>query len=232
MSKKEITLDQNTASIKYLCQKDKRLAKIISMVGPITYSIHEDPYVFVIHEIIEQMLSVKVANIIYNRLVDLCDGRISVASISKLTDSEIKSIGTATSKVQFIRNFTNVIACNPHFFDKIEELSNEEVFKTLIAIKGIGPWTAKMYLIFVLDRQDILPYEDVAFLQAYGWAYKTSDLSPAAIRKKCKKWHPYSSVAARYMYKALDLGFTKEEFHLFKRLSGGHNETILQNSRG
>lgn len=216
MNKKAIILNQETTSVKYLCQKDKRFAKIVSMVGPITYAPHDDPYVFVIHEIIEQMLSAKVANIIYSRLVNLCDGEISVQSISKLSDSEIKSIGTATSKVQFIRNFTDIIARDPLFFDRLKELPDKEVFKTLIAIKGIGPWTAKMYLIFVLDRQNILPYEDAAFLQAYGWAYKTSDFSAAAVQKKCKKWYPYSSIAARYMYKALDYGFTKEEFHLFK----------------
>ena len=211
-----ITLDQDTTSVKYLCQRDKRLAKVISMVGPISYSTHEDPYVFVIHEIIEQMLSVKVANIIFNRLVDLCDGAISVESISKLTDNEIKSIGTATSKVHFIRSITDVISHDPMFFERLQDLPDEDVFRALIAIKGIGPWTAKMYLLFVLDRQDILPYEDVAFLQAYSWAYKTSELTPAAVQKKCKKWHPYSSIAARFMYRALDSGLTKEEFHLFK----------------
>ena len=216
MSNKVITLDQDAASVKHLCQKDKRLAKVISMVGPITYVTHDNPYVFLIHEIIEQMLSVKAANIIYRRLVDLCNGDISVESISKLTDNEIKSIGTATSKVNFIRCFTDVISRDPLFFEKLEELPDAEVFKKLIEIRGIGPWTAKMYLMFVLDRPNVLPYEDVAFLQAYRWAYKTSDFSPAAIQKKCKKWQPYSSIAARYMYRALDAGFTKEEFHLFK----------------
>ncbi len=73
-----------------------------------------------------------------------------------------------------------------------------------------------MYLIFVLDRPDILPTEDVAFLQAYEWLYKTKDRSKESVEKRCKKWKPYSSVAARYLYRALDSGLTKEEFHLYK----------------
>nr|DAO73628.1 MAG TPA: 3-methyladenine DNA glycosylase [Caudoviricetes sp.] len=73
-----------------------------------------------------------------------------------------------------------------------------------------------MYLIFCLNRQDILPYEDVAFLQGYRWAYKTDDCSPSSIQKRCKKWKPYSSIASRYMYRALDTGLTKMEFHLYK----------------
>lgn len=73
-----------------------------------------------------------------------------------------------------------------------------------------------MYLIFVLNRMDILPTNDAAFLKAYKWLYKTDDLSDASIRKRCKKWKPYSSIASRYLYRALDGGFTKEEFHLYK----------------
>ena len=77
-------------------------------------------------------------------------------------------------------------------------------------------WTAKMYLIFVLNRQNILPIEDVAFLQSYKWMYKPDDVSKESVVKKCKKWSPYSSIATRYLYCALNMGFTKEEFHLFK----------------
>ena len=84
----------------------------------------------------------------------------------------------------------------------------------LMSIKGIGSWSAKMYLIFVLDRQDVLPYEDVAFLQSYGWLYKTSDYSKIAVEKKCNRWKPYSSIAARYMYRALDMGMTKQPIAL------------------
>ena len=73
-----------------------------------------------------------------------------------------------------------------------------------------------MYLIFVLDRQDILPTNDAAFLQAYQWLYKTTDIRENEIKKKCKKWKPYSSIASRYLYRALDSGLTKQEFHLYK----------------
>ena len=95
-------------------------------------------------------------------------------------------------------------------------MTDSEIMKSLTSIKGIGNWTAKMYLIFVLNRPDILPVEDVAFLQAYQWLYKTDDRTPKSVQKKCNKWKPYSSIAARYLYRALDGGLTKEEFHLYK----------------
>lgn len=66
-----------------------------------------------------------------------------------------------------------------------------------------------------MNRQDVLPLEDVAFLQGYRWIYKTKNVTPDSIIRKCDKWKPYSSIAARYLYCALDIGLTKEEFHLY-----------------
>ena len=88
-----VTLDMNSPPIQYLCKKDKRLAKVIRMVGPISYSPHEDdPYRFLIHEIIEQMLSVKAGQKIFSRLEDLCDGNVDPDNISLLTDEQMPCI--------------------------------------------------------------------------------------------------------------------------------------------
>lgn len=212
-----ITLDMDTASIQYLCERDKRLAKVISMVGPITYSPHEDdPYCFLIHEIIEQMLSVKAGQKIFARLEELCTGNVNPDSISALTDEQIRSTGTSNAKVEYIRNLTNALESDTLSFDRLSTLPDRDVISEMTKIRGIGTWTAKMYLMFVLNRPDILPMEDGAFLQGYRWVYKTDDCKPASVIKKCKKWKPYSSIAARFFYRALDMGLTKEEFHLFK----------------
>ena len=205
-----------TQSVEYLMKKDKRFSKVVNMVGDITYKPYEDSYSFLVSQIIGQMLSAKVGEVIYGRLLSLCDNKITPQVIDSLSDEEIKGIGTANSKVKFIRELTSAVIDGRLDFKLIETMNDEEALKYLTNIYGIGKWSAKMYLIFVLDRQDILPYEDVAFLQAYKWLYKTSDVSSKSIIDKCKKWKPYSSIAARYMYKALDMGFTKNEFHLYK----------------
>ena len=211
-----ITLDENTPSIQYLCKKDKRFQKVFSMIGSISYELHEDGYSFLIHEIIEQMLSAKAANVIYGRLEQLCGGSVCPDVINTLSDEQIAGVGTSRAKVKAIRSLTQEVENGSIVFSEFEDMPDTEVLHALTRVYGIGTWTAKMYLLFVLDRQDILPFEDVAFLQGYGWAYKTDDYSPAAVRKKCRKWKPYSSIAARYLYQALDRGLTKEEFHLFK----------------
>ena len=211
-----ITLTPESEAIQHLCKKDKRLAKVISLVGSISYQPYVDGYAFLVHEIIEQMLSVKAGAKIYARLEDLCNGKITVSTINSLTDEQIRSIGTSAAKVSYIRSLTQAIASGALDLALLPEMDDKSVIKQLTAIKGIGNWTAKMYLIFVLDRQDILPTEDVAFLQAYEWLYKTTDRSSTSIINKCKKWKPYSSIAARYLYRALDSGLTKTEFHLYK----------------
>lgn len=215
-----ITVNNDSPSIQYLCKIDKRLAKVIEMVGPISYELQPNPYVFLVHEIIEQMLSVKAGNKIFSRLKKLCDGIITPEKISVLSDVEIKGIGTATSKVSYIRNLTNAVLNKEIDFESLETMSDIEVFNQLTKLKGIGKWTANMYLIFVLNRQDILPTNDTAFLQVYEWLYKTTDRTEQSVKNKCKKWKPYSSIAVRYFYRALDTGLTKNEFHLYKKTGG------------
>lgn len=219
------TLDMNTPSVQYLCEKDKRLARVINMVGPISYVLHEkDAYAFLIHEIIEQVLSVKAGKKIYERLEGLCDGKVTPKRIIALSDHEIRGTGISFSKARCIHSVTEAVLCGDLDFDKMDALSDEEIICALTKFHGIGNWTAKMFLIFVLNRPDVLPFEDGAFLQTYRWVYKTKDSSEKAVRKKCRKWKPYSSIASRFFYRALDDGLTKKEFHLFKQ-EGTHMAT-------
>lgn len=206
-----ITLTPNTPSVQYLCRKDKRLAKVIRMVGKISYEPHlDDPFPFLIHEIVEQMLSVKAGAKIYDRLKTLCNGHVIPSSINRLSIDELRAIGTSSAKAKYIKSTANAVLNGTLDFARFFTMTDEAVLKELIQLPGIGMWTAKMYLIFVLNRQNILPYEDVAFLQSYRWLYKTNDISKASIEKKCKKWKPYSSIASRYLYRALDMGLTKK----------------------
>lgn len=211
----QIQLNNNSNSIIYLKKRDKRLAKVIDMIGDITYSIPNNYYEQLVESIISQMLANKVATVLRTRLKVLCNGELTPLSIASLSDDEIKQIGISRSKVAYIRNLTEAIESGAIDFFTLQQTSNDEIIKMLTSIRGIGNWSAKMFLIFVLDRQNILPYEDMAFLQSYAWLYKTDDLKPSDIIKKCKKWSPYSSIAARYLYIALDSGLTKEPFHLF-----------------
>ena len=213
----KVFLHMDTPEVQYLCQKDKRLAKLITMVGDISYTPrHENSYSFMVHEIIEQMLSIKVGQKIFDRLESLCDGEVTPDSISSLTDAQIRGTGTSNAKVEYIRNVTKATYDGLLDYLYLKTLTDDEIIRVLTGIRGIGTWTAKMYLIFVLDRPDVLPFEDGAFLQVYRWLYHTEDCSKQAVFKHCQKWSPYSSIASRYFYKALDNDITKQTFHLYK----------------
>lgn len=132
------------------------------------------------------MLSIKPGNKFFSRLVSLCDGKVSPERISLLSDEEIKGVGTASSKVTFIRAITEAVSTKELNFNELYQMSDTDVFNKFTAIGGIGKWTANMYLVFVLNRQDILPINDAIFLQAYAYLYKIEDRSKNKSGKNIK----------------------------------------------
>lgn len=185
------------------------MAKVIDLVGTITYKPYSNSYVFLINTIIGQMLSNKVADIISARLKVLCNGHVTPSKINNLTIKRIKSIGISLKKTRYIKELTKLVINNQISFSNLKHKTDDEIISEITKIHGLGTWSAKMYLIFCLNRQNIVPYEDKAFIQSFKLCYKTNDASKDSIMKKAKQWYPYSSIAARYLYKALDSGYLK-----------------------
>ena len=210
------TLNSQHPAVQYLCKKDKRLAKLIDMVGEIEYRTQPDCFARLVRSVINQMLSNKAAHVIGGRVAALCGGSITPENLLKLDREQLRDAGLSYTKADNILGIAKAATDGSLDFTNFPDMTDEEAMKELTRLRGIGTWSAKMFLIFTLNRMDVLPYEDVAFLQTYAWLYKTKDLQPASIIKRCKKWKPYSSIAARYFYYALDMGLTKQEFHLFK----------------
>ena len=148
----------------------------------------------------------------------MCSGNVTPDTISSLTDDQLRSTGTSKAKVEYIRNVTRAVKQGIWNFDLMYSMTDAEIIKLMTSVRGIGNWTAKMYLMFVLGRPDVLPFEDGAFRQTYRWLYRTEKCSAEDIKARCKKWRPFSSTAARYFYQALDRGYTKNEFHLYGQL--------------
>ncbi len=199
----------NNIIIDYLKSQDSRLSLVIDSIGELNISQHSNGFVFIIKEIVGQMISKKVQEIIWGRLVKLCKDEVSANVISNITIDQLSGIGLARTKCIFIKSFAQKVKDNEFDFSLLNNLASDEAINYLTSFKGIGSWTAKMYLIFYLQREDVLPYEDGAFRQAYKWLYNTRITKPESIERRCKKWKPYSSIAARYMYRALDTGLTK-----------------------
>lgn len=196
----------------YLKKSDSRLRRVIEEIGDLqinSYNSTSDEFHFLVREIVGQMISSGVKKVLLQRLQLLCDNNICPETLANLTVEQLRSIGLSNAKSSYIHNLAILVSSNAIDFDYINTLKDEDVIKELTKIKGIGKWTSKMYLIFFLQRENILPYEDGAFLQAYKWLYNTKNVEPESISRKCRKWKPYQSIGARYMYQALDRGLTK-----------------------
>lgn len=198
-----------TEKVVYLKGRDSRLAKVIDAVGELRISNYTDSFSFLVHEIVGQMLSASVTKVLLMRLNGLCNNSITPSSISRLTMEDLRGIGLSNSKSSFILNLAQLVQAGRIDFPSLNNLSDEEVTKILMSIKGIGIWTSKMYLLFFLKREDVLPIEDVAFMQSFKWLYGYKNPSAKTVARRCQKWKPYSSIAARYMYVALDSGLTR-----------------------
>ena len=214
MRVRNVYLDGDSPAIKHLCARDRRLGKAISMIGAIEYPIFEDEYEFLIWQIIGQMISGKATEKIGSRLVQWCEGAITRQAIDELTDEDLRRVGLSRPKISYIRALNDSIASGELNFAELRTLDDAAAMKKLQSFRGIGSWTATMYLIFVLDRQNVVSMYDRCFLEVYKWLYDTDDVSSASIKKRAAKWSPYASIAARYFYYFLDRGLTKTKFKL------------------
>lgn len=203
------TMHINSPECRYLALADPLLGRVMLLVGDFEYSAHPNTEDFFFSTIIGQMMSNTVADVIESRITAMCGGQMTADAIIGLGTNRIRSAGVSMQKAEYMTLFAQKVKEEPQFLCELAEKSNSTVVSELVALRGIGNWTAKMYLLFVLNRTDILPYEDGAFLQAYRWLYQTQDTRPVSIKNHCKVWKPYESIAARYMYRLLDNGYTK-----------------------
>ncbi len=190
-------------------KNDKVLARLIKKIGGLYYEVDTDSFAFIVNTVVGQMLSNKAASSISGRLYELCNKSITPESIGKLKTEDLRQIGLSNAKAGYILQFADHISGNPDFFKTIDSLDDSSAMKEIKKMKGLGDWSAKMYLLFVQNKMDILPHEDGAFLQSFKWLYSTDEVHKEFVIKKCQPWKPYSSLASRYLYRALDEGFVK-----------------------
>jgi len=201
--------NETSPEIVHLCAADSVLAQGIRKVGPLSYTPYNDGFSFIVQTIISQMLSSKVADVLINRMLGLCDQSLTPETVLPLETERLRSIGLSNQKAANIHGFARYCADHPLFVEELALSGDEEICKRLTLHKGIGMWTAKMYLIFVLDRLDVLPYEDGAFLQAFHRLYPDKEMTIASVKRQGGLWAPYESLAARHLYCMLDKGLTK-----------------------
>ena len=186
---------------------DPVLCEIINRVGEYRLEYRDPSFETLVKSIVYQQLSGRVASVIFARLVAAASGKLTPESILKLRPVRMRSAGLSAQKTAYIRDLARHTRDGRVVFHELEELPDEQVIETLTMVKGIGVWTAHMFLIFALRRPDVLPTGDLGIRAAIRKAYGFTELpKPGEIETLARPWRPYCTVASWYLWRSLEAG--------------------------
>ena len=181
---------------------DAKLGQLIGLQKPIVHKPRANYFFSLCRSIVGQQVSVAAAATIFGRL-EAATG-IEPKKVTKLTEKQIKSIGLSRQKAGYIKDLAQHFVDNPEVYNHLGQLSDEEVIADLTAVKGIGVWTAQMFLMFTLVRLDVFAPDDIglqrAMKQLYGWK---STPGKEKLEKTAAKWRPYRTVACWHLWQSL-----------------------------
>ncbi len=192
-------------ALTHLKKADPVLAGIIDRVGP--YSVRYANPVFhtLVSSITYQQLSGKAAATIFGRLLAAAKADpLTPESILKLRPAKMRALGLSGQKMEYIRTLARMTRDGQVSFERLHELEDVAVIEHLTQVKGVGIWTAQMFLMFALRRHNVLPTGDLGIRAAMKKAYGLEELpKPAEMEKLAASWRPYSSVACWYLWRSL-----------------------------
>lgn len=194
-------------AVRHLSAADPVLARLMSVVGPCRLAPTEDLSYFesVARSIVYQQLSGKAAATIHGRVEKLFGGRVRADGFAAIGDEELRAAGLSRQKTAYLRDLAQRVSTNEVPIDTLHTLSDDDVVGHLTRVKGIGRWTAQMFLLFRLGRPDVLPELDLGVQKAIQQAYRLRKKpTPERVLKIGAPWAPHRSVATWYLWRSLD----------------------------
>lgn len=205
----KISLTKTSREVKEILKKDRRLNKLIKLIGEIEIPLKKDYFASLVESIIGQQLSVKVASTIKSRVMSLC-GELSPHRILELSEEELRSVGLSRGKVLYLKDLAHHVNEGRLELNSLDMQKDEEIICRLTAVKGIGRWTAEMFLIFSLGRPDVFSCGDLGLKRAISWLYQMEEV-PLSFLKECySNWSPHGTVASLYLWEAINRGYVGE----------------------
>lgn len=193
-------------AILHLKKADPVIGSIVDRVGPYRIQYREPTFETLVRSIVYQQLNGRVAKVIFGRLVvAVPGGKLTPAGVLKLTPARMRKCGLSKQKTAYIRDLARKTAKGQLNFEGLPELADEQVIEHLTQVKGIGVWTAHMFLMFALERPNVLPTGDLGIRSAIRKAYGLEELPhPRQIEEMAVSWAPYCSVASWYLWRSLE----------------------------
>lgn len=187
-----------------LVKRDRILRKIIPKYDGMHLVSRGDAFVTLARGIVGQQISVKAADTVWSRLKVACP-RMTPASILKLAGEEIAQCGLSKRKAEYVRDLAAHFKAGSVHAARWSEMEDEAIIEELVAIRGIGRWTAEMFLIFNLMRPNVFPVDDLALLRAIGMHYFSGEpVTRSEAREVAANWEPFRTVGTWYLWRSLD----------------------------
>jgi DNA-3-methyladenine glycosylase II len=193
-------------AINHLKKSDPVMRAIIERVGPCRMNFSEPVFHSLAEAIVYQQLNGKAAETIFKRFTALAGDPVLPGGIAKLTDEQMRSVGLSKQKSSYLRDMAERTIRGELNFAHLPEMTDEEVIEHLTQVKGVGVWTAHMFLMFTLKRPNVLPTGDFGVQMAIKKHYNKRKMpKPLQMEKIAKPWEPYRSIACWYLWRSLDV---------------------------
>ena len=193
-------------AVRHLKKADPILRAIIERVGPCRMEYGPPEFHSLAEAIIYQQLNGKAAATIFKRFATLAGEPLSPVGILKLSDAQMRSVGLSKQKSSYLRDMAERAQRGDLDFTRLHEMSDDDVIKHLTQVKGVGVWTAQMFLMFTLKRPNVLPTGDYGIRAAMMKHYRKRKMpTPEQMAKLAKAWEPHRTVACWYLWKSLDV---------------------------
>ncbi len=192
------------AGMKHLKKHDPVLGKVVGKLGSLDFELDDGHYEALVGSIMFQQLAGSAARAILNRFKDLYNGRIPTPEEYLSTDEKkLRSAGLSPQKISYIRDLCDRMVNGSLDLKSLQHLPDDEAVRRLDAVRGVGRWTAEMFLIFVLGRMDVLPVDDLGVQKAAKRLYHLRKLpTKEKFEHLAKNWHPYCSIATLYLWRS------------------------------
>jgi len=201
-----VNLEAMRKAINHLKKSDPILRALIERVGPCRIEFGPPEFSSLAESIVYQQLNGKAAATIFERFAALAGEPLTPDGVLRLTDAQLRSVGLSKQKSSYLKDLAAKTSAGVVDFARLPDLPDEDVIQHLTQVKGIGVWTAQMFLMFTLKRPDVLPTGDYGIQAAIKKHYKKRKMpKPQVMEKISKPWAPYRSIACWYLWRSLDI---------------------------
>lgn len=206
-----IRIRKQEESVQFIRERDPVMNKLIEVIGDLEITLRTDYVSSLVRSIIGQQISVTAATAIYGRLQVLLEGAITAEALLETSDDELGQVGLTKRKIQYVKDLAGKVVTRELDLENLFTYENQEIIDQLTNVKGIGNWTAEMFLLLSLGRMDVLAVDDVGIQRGAKWLYEVDKSERRNILiQKSSIWQPYRSVVSFYLWEAVHLEYVTD----------------------